>query len=270
MSDPSCLVLATWLIDWLAGGGSLLLLSDYDGTLTPIVDRPEEAWLPEATRDDLQVLARSPRIHLAFVSDRDLADLRERVGVRDAIYAGCNGLEIEGPGLSFRHPGAEAQQDTLNAISRELSLRAPTVPGMRVEPKRFGLAVHYRHVERDQMRRVEMELARAIQQTGGCLKVFHGSEVIEIQPQVGWNKGDCVLWIRDVIQRASSAPLMVVYLGDDWTDEHAFETLAGQGVTIRVGSDVRASRAGYRLPDAAGVRRLLSALADRVGRGGGA
>ena len=266
MNDIPSLV--TWLTDWLARGGSLLLLSDYDGTLTPIVDRPDEAWLAEATRVDLQALARSPRIHLAFVSGRDLADLRARVGVRDAIYAGCHGLEIEGPGLHFRHPEAEAQQDTLNAITRQLSLRASTIPGMQVEPKRFGLAVHYRHVERDQMRRVEMELARAIQRTGGRLKVFHGTAVIEIQPQVGWNKGDCVLWIRDLIQRASSARVVVLYLGDDWTDEHAFETLAGQGITIKVGSDAPASRAGYRLPDVAGVRRLLSALAAEAGRGG--
>jgi trehalose-phosphatase len=265
MSDASCLV--TWLGDWLAGGGSLLLLSDYDGTLTPIVDRPDDAWLAEETRGDLQTLAESPRVHLGFVSGRDLADLRERVGVPNAIYAGCHGLEIEGPGLSFRHPEAEAQQDTLNAISRQMSLRAPTVPGMCVEPKRFGLAVHYRHVDRDQMGRVEMELARAIQQTGGRLKVFHGSEVIEIQPQVAWNKGDCVLWIRDVIQRACPAPPMVLYLGDDWTDEHAFEALAGQGITIKVGSEAPASKAGYRIPDVAGVRRLLSALADRAGRG---
>jgi len=257
----------TWLLDWLAGGGSLLLLSDYDGTLTPIVDRPDQAWLADATRDDLQTLARSPRIHVAFVSGRDLADLRARVGVTDAIYAGCHGLEIEGPGLHFCHPDAEAQQHTLDFIGRQLSRQAPTVPGMRVECKRFGLAVHYRHVQRDQVRRVETELARAIQLGGGRLKVFHGTEVIEIQPQVGWNKGDCVLWIRDVIQRASSAPVMVLYLGDDWTDEHAFETLAGQGITIRVGSEVPASRAGYRLPDVAGVQRLLSALATQTGRG---
>ena len=77
-----------------------------------------------------------------------------------------------------------------------------------------------------------------------------------------------MVWIRDVVQCASSAPVMVLYLGDDWTDEHAFETLAGQGITIRVGGDVPASRAGYRLPDVAGVRRLLSALAAEAGRGG--
>ena len=268
MNDVPSLV--AWLADWLAGGGRLLLLSDYDGTLTPIVDRPDEAWLADATRDDLRALARSPKIHLAFVSGRDLADLRGRVGVPDAIYAGCYGLEIEGPGLHFRHPEAEAQRDSLDVLGRQLSLQAPTVPGMRVEPKRFGLAVHYRHVEPDQMRRVETELARAIQRSGGRLTVFHGSEVIEIQPQVGWNKGDCVLWIRDVVQRASSAPVMVLYLGDDWTDEHAFETLAGQGITIRVGSDGRASRASHRLPDVAGVRRLLSALAAEAGKGGDA
>ena len=104
MNDVPSLV--AWLADWLAGGGRLLLLSDYDGTLTPIVDQPDQAWLADATRDDLRALARSPNIHLAFVSGRDLADLRGRVGVADAIYAGCHGLEIEGPGLRFRHPEA--------------------------------------------------------------------------------------------------------------------------------------------------------------------
>ncbi len=259
--------LVTRLVGWLAGGGRLLLLTDYDGTLTPIVGSPDEAWLPEAVRDDLQALARSPRVHLAFVSGRDLADLRERVGVREAIYAGCHGLEIEGPGLTFRHPEAEAQEETLDALSRQLSLRALAVPGMHVEPKRFGLAVHYRHVEPDQFHRVETEVARAIQQGGRRFKIFHGNRVVEIQPQAAWNKGDCVLWIRDVIARLSSAPLMAFYMGDDWTDEQAFEALGGQSITIRVGTGLPASSAAYRLPDVAGVHRLVAALA--AGRGNG-
>jgi trehalose-phosphatase len=262
MSDAQRIM--AWLEDWLAGGGQLLVFANFDGTLAPIVPSPDEVRLPKNVRDQLQALVRSPRVHVAVLSGRDVLDLKQRVGVDGVIYAGCHGLEIEGPGMSFRHPEAEAQEEVLDAISRELSQRAPTVPGMRVEPKRFGLAVHYRHVAQDQMRRVETELARAIQQGGGRLKIFHGTQVIEIQPQVGWNKGDCILWIRDVLQRNASQPVMVIYMGDDWTDENAFEALAGQGITVRVGAGVPASRASYRLPGVTEVQQLLEALATRA------
>ncbi len=268
MSDVTRI--ADWVRDWLADGGHLLLLTDYDGTLAPIVPNPDAARLPAAVHDDLQALARSPRIHFGVVSGRDLADLRRQIAISEAIYAGCYGLEIEGPGMRFVHPDAAGQEEILVAIGRQLSQRVPAVPGMRVEPKRFGLAVHYRHVSPDQVRSVEVEMARAIRQDGSRLKIFHGMKVIEIQPQVGWTKGDCVLWIREAVRHESGDRLMVVYMGDDWTDEHAFEALVGQGVTIRVGDEAPASRAAYRVPDVAAVRRLLSALAARACVGDGA
>ena len=254
-------LIADRVLDRLAGGGHLLLLTDYDGTLAPIGPSPDAARLPDAVRDDLRALARSPRVHVGVVSGRDLADLRALVAVSDAIYAGCYGLEIEGPGMRFAHPDAQAQHETLGAITSELLRRASMVPGMRVEPKRFGLAVHYRHVAPDQMERVETELARAMLQDGSRLKIFHGAQAIEIQPQVGWTKGDCVLWIRDAVRRASGERLTVVYMGDDWTDEPAFQALVGQALTISVGNRVPASRAAHRVADVAAVRQLLSALA---------
>lgn len=259
--------IADGVLDRLADGAHLLLLTDYDGTLTPIVPDPAEAQLPDAVRDVLRALARSPRVHFGVVSGRDLDDLRAHVAVSDAIYAGCYGLDIEGPGMRFMHPDAQAQRETLVAISRELSRRAPEVPGMRVEPKRFGLAVHYRHVAPEQIQQVEAEMARAILRDGSRLKIFHGVQVIEIQPQVGWTKGDCVLWIRDAVRRASGNRLMVVYMGDDWSDEHAFEALAGQGVTIAVGNLVPASKAAHRVADVATACQLISALAARAGAG---
>lgn len=248
----------------LADGGHLLLLTDYDGTLAPIVPVPGAAELPEAVRDDLKTLARSPRAHVGLVSGRDLADLRTRVAVSDAIYAGCYGLEIEGPGFSFTHPEAEAQRDILDTIAREMLRRAALVPGMRVEPKRFGLAVHYRDVAPGEMELVEMELARAMPQDGSRLKIFHGLKVIEVLPQVGWTKGDCVLWIANAVRRAEGDRLTVVYIGDDWTDEPAFEALDDQALTISVGDRVPASRAAHRVADVAAVRRFLSALAART------
>ena len=265
MSDVARVV--DWVVEWLAGGGDFLFLTDYDGTLTPIVDDPEQARLAPSVRGDLRALAAVPRVYVGVVSGRDLDDLRGRVAVPGLIYAGCHGLEIEGPGVTFRHPDAVAEQATFASISAELARRAATVPGMQVEHKRFGLAVHYRHVAPDQIRRVEIETARAMPQNGSRLKIFHGAKVIEIQPQVPWTKGDGVLWIRDTLRRASGRELMLLYMGDDWTDEHAFEALAGQAITIRVGNDTTASRAAYRLPDVAAIQELVAGLVARTGLG---
>lgn len=262
MSDSARIL--TWLADWLNGGGNLLVMTDYDGTLAPIVENPEDANLPRQVHDDLRTLACSPRTRLAVISGRDVRDLRKRIGVPEAIYAGCHGLEIEGRTLSYTHPDAAAEYDRIQAISDRLNERAASVPGMRVESKRLAVAVHYRQVADDELRRVEIELARAIRVEGSRLKLLRGAKVIEVLPQVAWTKGECALWIRDAILRESSGPLMVLYVGDDWTDENAFERLAGQALTVRVGTDVPVSRADYRLADVAEVHGLFSAMASDV------
>ncbi|HET7874138.1 MAG TPA: trehalose-phosphatase [Methylomirabilota bacterium] len=252
------------LSDWLAGGGGLIFLTDFDGTLAPMVSDPGDVELPSHVRAHLGTLARSPSIRMGIISGRDLRDLRTQVGVSEAIYAGCHGLEIEGPGIAFRHPEAVAQEEEINAIAEELGQRAESVPGMRVEPKRLGVAIHYRHVAPETMRHVEMELARAIQRCGSRLKIFHGTKVIEVLPQVAWHKGHCAAWIRDHVQGALGRPALTLYMGDEWTDEHAFETLAGQAITVRIGDQAPVSRAEYRLGSVAEVHDLLAALADQA------
>jgi len=257
--------LLTWAEECLAGSGSILLMTDYDGTLTPIVDDPADAVLADQTREDLARLARSPRARVAVISGRGLEDLRARVALDDVIYAGCHGLEIQGPSLMFRHPDALAQQAMLGAVGDVLVRRAPSVSGMRVETKGLAVAVHYRHVAADEIRRVEIELARAIrEQPGSLLKIFHGSKVIEVLPQVAWTKGECAQWIEERLRASLPEPALWLYLGDDWTDEHAFEVLNGQALTIRVGDVVPASKAAYRLNDVSEVHQLLALLADGV------
>lgn len=248
----------------LAGPGSILLMTDYDGTLTPIVDDPADAILAERTREDLGRLARSSRARVALISGRGLEDLRRRVGLDQVIYAGCHGLEVEGPELTFRHPDAVAQQTVLWMVGDALVRRAPAVRGMRVEPKGLAVAVHYRHVAADEIRRVEIELARAMREQGSRLKIFHGSKVIEVLPQVAWTKGECAEWIHARLQAGLPEPALWLYLGDDWTDEHAFEVLNGKALTVRVGDTVPASKASYRLQDVSEVHRLLALLADGV------
>ncbi len=248
--------------DWLAGEGSILLMTDYDGTLTPIVDDPADALLSEEVREQLGRIARSPRGCVALISGRALEDLRAHVGIPEVIYAGCHGLEVAGPNLTFRHPDALAQQPVLRAVGETLARRASAVSGMRVEPKGLAVAVHYRHVAPDEIRRVEIELARAIREQGSRLKIFHGTKVIEVLPQVAWTKGECAQWIRERVGSGLPGPFLWLYLGDDWTDEHAFEVLSGQALTVRVGDAVPASKAAFRLQDVSEVQQLLTALAE--------
>jgi len=254
--------LLSWVGDWVAGEGRVLLMTDYDGTLTPIVDDPADAFLSEDTREQLLRIARSPRGSVSVISGRGVEDLRARVAIPEVIYAGCHGLEVLGPGLEFRHPDALAQQSMLWAVGETLARRAPAVSGMRVEAKGLAVAVHYRHVAADEIRRVEIELARAIREQGSRLKIFHGTKVIEVLPQVAWTKGECARWIQERVLSASPGPALWLYLGDDWTDEHAFEMLSGRALTIRVGDAVPASRATYRLRDVSEVQQLLAALAE--------
>ncbi len=182
----------------------------------------------------------------------------------DAIYGGCHGLEVDGPDLAFSHPEAEAQQDSLRAISLALNQRAHAVAGMRVEAKRLGVAVHYRDVPAgaDAPKWRPSWRARS-SKSGHRLKIFHGSKVIEILPQVGWNKGQCTLWIRETIERLSARPLLTLYMGDDWTDEHAFEALSCQAITIKVGTaGAPASHAHYQFEDVETARALVAGLAS--------
>lgn len=253
------------LRDGLATGASLLALTDYDGTLTPLVVNPAEARLPPEVRDVLCMLARSPRIRVGILSGRRLSDLRARVGVPGLIYGGSHGLEVEMPGLSFRHPEAEAQRPTLRAVARTLALRAHRLPGVRVEPKTFSVAVHYRNAAPASVPRLTAEIARTIREYPARLRTLHGKKVIEILPRVRWNKGECALWIRDQVVTDGVTTVRMLYMGDDRTDELAFEVLTGKALTVRVGSDRARTAAAYRLARVSDVHRLLSALAGEVG-----
>lgn len=246
-------------------------MTDYDGTLTAHVPDPAEAELEPAVRQRLTGLARAPHVRLAVISGRDPRDVGRRVAVPGAVYAGCHGLVIDGPGIAFDHPEALVQQGTVRAVGEALAARASGMEGIRIETKRLGMTIHYREMSEDGRRELEADLARAIDQCpGACLEVFHGTEAVEILPRVGWSKGHCALRIREWAARSLSQPMLSVYVGDDWTDELAFEALGGQAITVRVGPAGTASRATYRFDGVEDVHRLLERLAAAAGPRGAA
>jgi trehalose-phosphatase len=230
---------------------------DFDGTLAPIAGVPDAAVLAPATRAVLRTLAAHPRARVVVLSGRSLRDLVARVAVRGVVYGGCHGLEIVGRGLSFVHPRARAGLAAVAAARAALRRGLRRVPGALVEDKGLAVTAHYRRVPPSRRAEVFALVAR-VARTHPGLAVVAGKEVREFVPRIGWNKGRAARWIvarlTPTLPRAARPPL-VLFAGDDVTDEDAFAALRGRGVTVRVGA--RRGGADYRV---AGVRELRTVL----------
>ena len=248
------------LAPWLSQRPAVALFLDYDGTLTPLAPRPADAVLSDAARDTLRDAARTPNLDLAVVSGRALEDIKQMVGVPGLTYVGNHGFEIEGPGLVFRHEGAERYRAALDDAADDLAALA--VPGATVERKGLTISFHLRGVEagdRDAARRRAEAVVRRRR-----LRLTPGALVVEARPAVDWHKGRAVLHVL-VSRHGTDWPtrLRALYIGDDATDEDAFAALRGIGRSIRVATTPAAAptAADFRLPDPDAVVQLLRWLA---------
>ncbi len=160
----------------------IFLLSDYDGTLTPIVDRPEMANLPRRTGELLQEIAHQRRYVVGIISGRALADLQRKVGLKGIIYAGNHGLEIEGPGISFVNPVAAEIKPLMRLLDQVLSKALGWTNGALVEDKGLTLSVHYRMVDEGKTDDVKNIFERVVATTRslGKIRTTAGKKVLEV------------------------------------------------------------------------------------------
>ena len=193
---------ALGLIDGLAARRPAVFF-DFDGTLSDIVNDPDTATLAPGAYDALQKLAE--RCPVAVLSGRDLADVTERVGLPGIWYAGSHGFELTAPdGTHHQNDTAAAAIPVLEQAAAELRDVLGSIPGVVVEHKRFGVAVHYRNAARDRVG----EVAAAVRAAGrrDALRVTTGREVIELRPDIDWDKGKTLRWVIDHLQQAGRAP----------------------------------------------------------------
>jgi len=236
------------------------LFLDYDGTLTPIVARPELAIFDESVRRTLAALA--ARCPVAIVSGRDRADVQRLVGLDELIYAGSHGFDVRGPSLRLEH-GAAFLPD-LDSAEAELRLSLARITGALMERKTYALAVHVRGVAPNSAvaaveAAVDAALSRHVRLRKGT-----GKMVFELLPRLDWHKGKAVLHILEAL-RLSAAHVLPIYIGDDRTDEDAFAALAGRGVGILVADSPRPTAAYYTLRNPGEVHRFLQHLVGAVG-----
>jgi len=244
----------------LGDGAGLIVILDYDGTLTPLVSSPSAAFLAPAVRANLARLASSERARLAILSGRGLDDLRARVALDNVLYGGCHGLEIAGRRLRFRHP--LAQRAGVAATERALAAALPSMPGALLERKGLVVSLHYRHVKPSQRAAVRDAVDQVVSRRPD-LMLIAGHLVFDFLPRVGWHKGTAACWMVSRLARTLPARrAVIVYAGDDASDEMAFAALRDRALTIHVGS--RPTAAEYRVRGVREVQALLQRMASTL------
>jgi trehalose 6-phosphate phosphatase len=247
-------------------GRSPAVFTDYDGVLTPIVERPEDAIISDSMREVLRDLAR--RCPVCVVSGRDRAVVQELMGIDDLVVAGSHGFDIWSPESgTLEHEAGAGQEGLIEQVTEQLRAAVGGVQGVAIEPKKVSVAAHYRLVADDGDRtRVREAVERLLAERPDALKVTPGKMVYELQPKLDWDKGRAVLYLIDALG-LDSDDVTPLYLGDDITDEHAFAALKGRGIGIFVGSRDdperlgRATAADFVLDSVAEVERFLDGLA---------
>jgi trehalose 6-phosphate phosphatase len=191
------------------------VLLDVDGTLAPIVPRPEDAAVPEETRAEVERLAARYAL-VACISGREAADARRLVGLDSLEYVGVHGLEADPQARRF---------------TPQLEAFAERVPWPWTVENKGGVTIsfHYREAPDDEGRRRAAEVAEAAEAAG--LTAHHGRKVLEVRPPVAVDKGSAV---RRLL--AGRPVTRALYAGDDTTDLDAFRGLddAGLDVALKV------------------------------------
>ncbi len=241
----------------LRSGGQLALFLDYDGTLTAIRKTPDKAILSRTAHRVLKELARMETIRLTIVTGRSMSSIRKLVRTGDIAYAANHGFHILLDGKEWIHPGIAVFSGLLSGLHREIRTVLERYPGAIIEDKKMTLSVHYRNLRNALVPSLRRNVHAVVRSFDPTLVITHGKKVMEIRPPVPWDKGRAVLMM--LRERAVFRKPLVVYAGDDATDEDAFRSLRNSAITIKVGRE-RPTHARYYLKDTAEVLRFLRCL----------
>jgi trehalose-phosphatase len=200
--------------------------------LSPIVSDPSAAALVDGAAEALELVAAACPV--AVLTGRDLADIRSRIHTPGLWNAGSHGFELTGPDGTYHQNDAAAEfVPILERAANELRGSLTRIPGVRVEHKRFAVAVHYREVAPEHVGEIVSTTHKLGARDG--LRVTSGRMLVELRPDIDWDKGTTLAWIRDRIDPAGD--LLPIYIGDDLTDEDAFDAVHFDGIGIVVGHD---------------------------------
>lgn len=241
----------------------LLVALDFDGTLAPLQDDPEQSRMSEAAAGALATLVTRPDlVRVALVSGRALGDLHRLAAPPvGTVLIGSHGAEraqVSAHGLDRQDIRlTEQQADTLTELGGRMQAVARGRDGVWVETKPAAVVVHTRLAEEPVRAEAESEALVIGDELGSA--VLHGKNVVEVSVLTA-DKGAAVQALRAELGAGA-----VLYAGDDVTDEHALEVLGPEDLGVKVGEGDTAAR--FRVADTGEMSELLVELAERVRQG---
>ncbi|MGC9260701.1 MAG: trehalose-phosphatase [Phycisphaerae bacterium] len=239
-------------IDVIFRAAVLLIATDYDGTLAPLVSDPDAAQPHRESIVALTELAQMPQTHVAVISGRALADLGKHLKDLHRVHlVGSHGSEFE---AGFTTPIAPESLELLKRVEEESHRIASQTPGSAVERKPAGVAFHYRNAQEEQ---AKLAVENLLKSMGGNPNIFvrHGKKVVELSV-VKTDKGQALQSLRQRVGATAT-----VFIGDDVTDEDAFAILTGPDIGIKAGPG--STSAKYRVPATTDVAHLLAQIAEK-------
>jgi trehalose 6-phosphate phosphatase len=228
----------------------LLVCCDFDGTLAPIVERPEDAAALPGVDQLLVQIAAAANTTVAVVSGRALADLQVLTGLADpVVLIGSHGSEFAG---GFAEPVTAEQSELMTELDRTLSGIVDGVDGALLERKPISVAVHVRKAARPDAEAVLAAVRSGPAEWPG-IHATAGKEVLELAVQ-RVDKSSAIEAVRRALPDA-----VAMFVGDDVTDERAFKALPATDITVKVGDGETAAH--YRVASPEAVRALLALVA---------
>ncbi|GAB2229730.1 hypothetical protein Drorol1_Dr00013982 [Drosera rotundifolia] len=272
MADhPSALLMFDEIVR-ASKGKQIAMFLDYDGTLCPIVDDPDLAFMSDAMRRAVRKVAAN--FPTAIISGRCRDKVYDFVRIAELYYAGSHGMDIKGPakGSKYMKKGSQAVFfqpasefiPMIDEVYQKLLERAKFVLGANVEHNKFCVSVHFRCVDEKKWSDLACEV-RSVLKDYPELWLTQGRKVLEIRPTVKWDKGKALEFLLESLGFSDSSDVFPVYIGDDRTDEDAFKVLRdrGQGFGIVVTKTPKQTYASYHLQEPAEVMAFLHRLVKR-------
>ncbi|KAL3504716.1 hypothetical protein ACH5RR_034557 [Cinchona calisaya] len=251
-------------------GKQIVMFLDYDGTLSPIVEDPDRAFISSEMREAIKDVAH--HFPTAIVTGRCKAKVYNFVKLSELYYAGSHGMDIQGPIKG--HKCRKSNQTVLCQPAREflpmigevykiLLEKTKSIPGAKVENNKFCLSVHFRCVEEKKWAELA-EKVKSVLKDYPRLKLTQGRKVLEIRPTIKWDKGNALEFLLESLGYANTNDVLPVYIGDDRTDEDAFKVLRkrGHGFGILVSKIPKETNASYTLQEPSEVMCFLKRLVE--------
>jgi len=262
----------------LAKSKQIVIFLDYDGTLSPIVDDPDKAFMSDEMRATVKELATC--FPTAIISGRARLKVYQFVRLAELYYAGSHGMDISGPAQAsngFRVNGkivkdkhgndmvqfqpASEYLPLIDEVCKILIESTKVIKGARVEHNKFCVTVHFRRVKEEHWKALAEKVDNALKDFP-TLNLTHGRKVLEIRPAIAWDKGKAVDFLLSSLGFADSNDVLPVYIGDDRTDEDAFRVLNDMkhACSILVTSVPKNTKATLSLREPAEVMEFLRRL----------